>query len=149
MAVLPSPDSATDEPQLGLPTALPPTSLVPCWLHTPPARVKTHAAPSRELSSNPPTMAVLPSPDSATDQPCAAAPTAPVPTSFGPSCRKSANTGCDGQYSAAEISATPNSLDLVSRWRPHMSEGWTIVIGCVNNWDATDFVVADNAGVAV
>src|SRR5260370_42106019 len=31
-------------------------------------------------------MAVLPSADSATDQPCSAGPTAPVPTSFDPGC---------------------------------------------------------------
>jgi hypothetical protein len=40
------------------------------------------------LSINPPTMAVFPSPDSETDQPCCAplpyGPTAPVPTSFAP-----------------------------------------------------------------
>ena len=38
--------------------------------YTPPPRpVKTHAAPAPLLSSCPPTMAVLPSPDNATDQP--------------------------------------------------------------------------------
>src|SRR5262245_33427502 len=47
--------------------------------------VKTHAAPTPcELSSGPPTIAVLPSPDSETDSPCLAAPTAPVPTTFCP-----------------------------------------------------------------
>ena len=42
-----------------------PTSLLPCWVHTPPLRVNTHAAPARELSPGPPTTAVLPSADSA------------------------------------------------------------------------------------
>ena len=38
----------------------------------------------RPLSSGPPTMAVLPSADSATEAPCSAVPTAPVPTSLLP-----------------------------------------------------------------
>src|SRR6516165_3977745 len=83
MAVLPSSDNATEEPWTALPTAPVPTSLLPCWLQTPPLRVNTHAAPARELSPGPPTTAVSPSSDSATDQPCAA-PTAPVPTSLLP-----------------------------------------------------------------
>ena len=45
-----------------------PTSFAPCWLQTPPLRVKTHAAPLNPLSRYPPTIAVLPSPDSATEQ---------------------------------------------------------------------------------
>ena len=49
-----------------------PTSLAPCWVQTPPLRVNTHAAPVLELSPHPPTMAVLPSPDSATEEPCSA-----------------------------------------------------------------------------
>ena len=44
--------------------------------------LKTHAAPAFELSPGPPTMRVL-SP-SATDTPCWAFPTAPVPTSLLP-----------------------------------------------------------------
>jgi hypothetical protein len=44
---------------------------------------KTHAAPT-ELSPGPPMMAVLPSPDSATEVPWSAFPTAPVPTSLLP-----------------------------------------------------------------
>ena len=84
MAVLPSRDSATAEPCSALPTAPVPTSFDPCWLQTPPLRVNTHAAPAAELSSSPPTIAVLPSADSATEKPCSATPTAPVPTSFGP-----------------------------------------------------------------
>jgi hypothetical protein len=46
MAVLPSPDSATDLPWTAFPTAPVPTSLLPCWVQTPPLRVKTHATPS-------------------------------------------------------------------------------------------------------
>src|SRR5450756_67842 len=84
MAVLPSPDSATDQPCWVPPIAPVPTSLLPCWLHTPPLRVKTHVAPNDPLSANPPTVAVLPSDDSATERPWKAAPTAPVPTSLLP-----------------------------------------------------------------
>src|SRR3974377_2240236 len=84
MAVLPSADSATEWPCLALPIASVPTSLLLSWFQTPPLRVKTHAAPMYELSSTPPTMAVLPSADSATETPWAAFPTAPVPTSLLP-----------------------------------------------------------------
>ena len=86
MAVLPSAESATDEPWAAGwgPTAPVPISLLPCWVQTPPLRVKTHAAPAFELSLGPPTMAVLPSADSATEKPWKAAPTAPVPTSLLP-----------------------------------------------------------------
>src|SRR5260370_13906945 len=88
MAVFPSPDSETEEPCAAAPTAPVPTSFGPCWLHTPPERVNTHAAPAKSLSISPPTMAVFPSPDSAADQPCSAPlptrPPAPVPTSCGP-----------------------------------------------------------------
>src|SRR6516165_10724508 len=83
MAVLPSSDIATEKPWTALPTAPVPTSLLPCWFQTPPLRVKTHVAPACELSLGPPTTAVLPSLDNATDQPCAA-PTPPVPTSLLP-----------------------------------------------------------------
>jgi hypothetical protein len=69
MAVLPSPDSATDQPWFAAPTAPVPTSLLPCWVQTPRLRVKTHADPVFALSSGPPTMAVLPSADSETDLP--------------------------------------------------------------------------------
>src|SRR5262252_5802844 len=37
-AVLPSPASATDDPWKALPIAPVPTSLLPCWVHTPPLR---------------------------------------------------------------------------------------------------------------
>ena len=62
-----------------------PTSLSPCWVHTPPERVNTHTAPVLPLSTGPPTIAVFPSSESETDQPCPAPPiTAPVPTSLSP-----------------------------------------------------------------
>src|SRR6516162_6397041 len=70
-----------------------PTSLPPCCVQVPPLRVNTHAAPtgpttgdrsrSALLGPGPPTIAVLPSADSATDMPWLVLPTAPVPTSFG------------------------------------------------------------------
>src|SRR5262249_62237513 len=66
------------------PPALVPTSLFPCWLHTPPLRVNTHAAPAPALSLTPPTIAVLPSADSATEKPWAEFPTALLPTSLVP-----------------------------------------------------------------
>src|ERR1017187_8027142 len=89
MAVLPSADSATEMPcLLYVPTRSVPNSLLPCWLQTPPLRVKTQAAPIVLLSKGPPTMAVLPSADSATEMPwltpCFAS--EPVPTSSPPCC---------------------------------------------------------------
>src|SRR5208282_670979 len=83
--VLPSADSATDWPcSTSGPTAPVPTSLLPCWVHTPPLWVKTHTAPMSVLSPGPPTTAVVPSADSATEVPWLAPPTAPVPTSLLP-----------------------------------------------------------------
>jgi Transcriptional regulatory protein, C terminal len=58
-----------------------------CWagvVQTPPLRVWTHVAPVTLLSPTPPTMAVLPSADSATEWPCLACPTASLPTSMLP-----------------------------------------------------------------
>src|SRR5215475_11244002 len=86
IAVLPSADNATEMPWLALPPASVPTSFLPCCVQTPPFRVNTHAAPVLLLSDHPPTIAVLPSADSATDIPWRAFPTAPVPTSFLPCC---------------------------------------------------------------
>src|SRR5262249_58042534 len=83
MAVLPSPDSATEEPCWAWPAAPVPINFT-CSLHTPPLRVKTHVAPSLLLSFRPPMRAVLPSADSATEKPCWAAPTLLLPTSLGP-----------------------------------------------------------------
>jgi hypothetical protein len=56
----------------------------PRWVHGPPLRVKTRAATVRELSTGPPTRAVLSSPDSATEAPCLAFPTPPAPTKLVP-----------------------------------------------------------------
>src|SRR6516164_2539835 len=95
MAMLPSADSATEVPRC--PTELPVlTSLSPCCVQTPPLRVNTHAAPaaprpkgtdrSHRLSPGPPTMALLPSADNATDMPWQALPIASLPTSFLPCC---------------------------------------------------------------
>jgi hypothetical protein len=61
------------------PTAPEPTSFVDCWVQTPPFRVQTHAAPPPLLSLGPPTMAVLPSAEMATELPWEALPTAPEP----------------------------------------------------------------------
>src|SRR6266700_2437885 len=84
IAVLPSADNATDMPWRALPTASVPTSFLPCCVQTPPLRVNTHAAPVLLLSDHPPTMAVLPSAESATAMPWRPFPTAPMPTSFLP-----------------------------------------------------------------
>src|SRR5262249_17415572 len=73
-------------PWRALPIASLPTSFLPCCVQIPPLRVNTHAAPVLLLSDQPPTMAVLPSADSATDIPWRAFPTAPVPMSFLPCC---------------------------------------------------------------
>src|SRR5580658_8501256 len=62
MAVVPSADSATEAPWRAAPTAPLPKSFDPCWVQTPPLWVKTHAAPVFDLSSGPPTIAVVPSP---------------------------------------------------------------------------------------
>src|SRR5262245_22903871 len=83
-AVFPSADIATEAPCCAGSTAPAPTSLVPRWLHTPPLRVHTHAAPAIPLSPYPPTTAVFPSAVTATEFPCFAAPTANVPTSLVP-----------------------------------------------------------------
>src|SRR2546425_654578 len=84
MAAFPSADIATDHPWFALPPAPVPTSLALCWLHTPPLLMYTHAAPTARPSLYPPTMAVLPSAESATDLPWFALPPAPVPTSLAP-----------------------------------------------------------------
>src|SRR5215471_1950485 len=84
-AVLPSPETATEEPcDTLLPAAPAPVSLPPCWLQTPLERVNTHAAPEALLSLKPPSMKVFPSPDTLTAAPCCTLPAAPVPTSLLP-----------------------------------------------------------------
>src|SRR3982074_1029706 len=80
MTMLPSADSATEG------AALPSISLLPCCVQTPPLRPNTHAVPTLLLSDHPPTTAVLPSAESATDMPWRALPTAPTPTSLLPCC---------------------------------------------------------------
>src|SRR5438552_284723 len=111
MAVLPSADNATEVPWLteGPATAPVPTSFGPCWVQSPLVlRVKTHVAPSPSFSNGPPTMAVLPLLDRATDQPCLASPAAPPPTSFDP-CWVHCAKACCGEKNRA-ASATNRSL---------------------------------------
>ena len=86
MAVLPSAEIATEHPWRAGPTAPLPASLLPCCDQTPPLRVNTHTAPAARLSVCPPTIAVLPSAEIATEMPWRAAPTAPLPTSLPPCC---------------------------------------------------------------
>jgi hypothetical protein len=86
MAVFPSPDNATDDPSPEAPTPPMAASLLPCWVHTPPLRVNTHAAPKPELSFGPPRTAVLPSADNATDVPSPEAPVPSLATSLLPCC---------------------------------------------------------------
>src|SRR5262249_62244228 len=73
-------------PWRALPTAPLPTSLPPCCVQRPPLRANTHAAPVLLLSDQPPTRAVLPSAESATDMPWRALPPAPLPMSLLPCC---------------------------------------------------------------
>jgi hypothetical protein len=113
MAVLPSPDSATELPWLAplVPLTAPvPTSLIPCWLRTPALRVNTHTAPAPALSPAPPTMAVLPSAESATESPWLAEPLAPVPTRFEPCWVNCADTGCEAQNIALKTRADAAAL---------------------------------------
>src|SRR5580765_8209798 len=84
MTVLPSSDTATENPCCAAPAAPVPTSLAPCWLHTAPLRVYTHTAPALALSEYPPTTMVFPSAHIATAPPWCAGPTAPVPSSLAP-----------------------------------------------------------------
>jgi hypothetical protein len=67
IAVLPSAESETEVPWAAAWSAPVPTSLSPCWVHTPLLRVKTHAAPTKKLSKGPPMIAVLPSAERATE----------------------------------------------------------------------------------
>ena len=52
IAVLPSSESEAEEPCADWPTAPVPASLEPCWIHTPPDRVYTNAAPGAGDCSN-------------------------------------------------------------------------------------------------
>src|SRR5262249_28188487 len=86
LALSPPADTAPHMPCRALPRAPLQTPFLLCCVQIPPLRVNTHAAPVVLLSDHPPTMAVLPSADSATDMPWRAFPTAPVPMSFLPCC---------------------------------------------------------------
>src|SRR5208337_1035599 len=55
-----------------------------CWLHTPPERVNTQAAPAPLLSRGRPRITVLPPAEMATEKLWLAAAAAPVPTSLAP-----------------------------------------------------------------
>ena len=83
-AVLPSADRATENPNCGRPLASVGVSLTR-WDQPLLERVNTQPAPAVSPSVGPPTSAVLPSDDTATELPCDAGPTAPLPTNFGPS----------------------------------------------------------------
>src|SRR5262249_47324129 len=84
-------DSATEPPGgAPVPPAPVPTSLFPCWVHAPPLRVNTHAAPIALLSLGPATMAVLPLPDSATRNPGRR----PQPRRCRPACFPAGSTPC-------------------------------------------------------
>ena len=86
IAVFPSAERETDQPWPELPVPPVPANLLPCCVHTPAERVKTHAAPTQLLSSSPPKIAVFPSAERETDLPCCALPIAPLPTSLLPCC---------------------------------------------------------------
>src|SRR5262249_13743875 len=114
IAVLPSADIPTDQPCDAPPTASVATSFDPCWLQTPPLRVYIQAAPTPLLSFGPPTMAVLPSADSATEVACQAFPTAPVPTSLLPCCVNCASAGCESTSSMEQSNAAAHVLGVRS-----------------------------------
>src|SRR5262245_40758048 len=71
MAVLPLADIATEVPWRAGPIIPDPTSFTASRVGT----VKIHAAPTFTLSPGAPTMAVIPSEDNATEEPCRACPT--------------------------------------------------------------------------
>src|SRR5258706_127186 len=114
IAVLPSEERATEKRCSAIPTAPIPTSLAPCCVQTPPLRVNTHTAPAFVLSVNPPTIAVLPSEERATDSPCCAAPTAPVPRRFGPWAKVPARAG----LSCATNAVAARSMEIHGRRAP-------------------------------
>src|SRR5580658_6986345 len=85
-AVSPSDDRLTELPCAALPIAPLPTNLGPCWLQTAPARTNTQDAPAPEASPYPPSSAVLPSADKATDAPTNSSPLRPVGSNLEPCC---------------------------------------------------------------
>src|ERR1700733_12267134 len=76
-----SADSATEVPKKAAPILSVTVSSV-CWVQTLPLREYSHAAPTPELFSGPPTSAVLPSLDRATALPKSADPILPVGVSL-------------------------------------------------------------------
>src|SRR5262245_3078302 len=130
MAVLPSPESATDEPCSAAPAALVPTSFAACCVMVPPLRINTHAAPVFELSPGPPTMAVLPSADRETAWPCETPQpqgglTAPLPTSLSPSWVYCADAGC-----VAQSAAKTNSAQMIGPRRGRAPRNSTPFAAC-------------------
>src|SRR5262249_1725630 len=86
-AVLPSKDKATEAAKAGAPL-IPLGMSVACCVQVPlPLRVNTSAVTIRLSSGGAPTMAVLPSPDRPTDQPCSDCGLTAVPTSLAPCCQ--------------------------------------------------------------
>src|SRR5580704_130299 len=78
-------ESATEKPCCAGSIAPLPCSLPPSWLQVLPERVNIHAAPSKEASPGPPSINVLPSPESPTQLPCSRkVPVLPVPISLPP-----------------------------------------------------------------
>lgn len=108
-----------------------PTNLLPCCTHALPLRVNIHAAPagatngtrsrSALLGPGPPTMAVLPSADSATDIPWLPFRAASVPTGFAASCNPCAGASSPEAVCRACSAPAPapffgeRSLDRLAR----------------------------------
>ena len=65
-ADIPSPESATLEPNQPLAISPPPSTLCPAWEKVEPERVMSHAAPTRLASAGAPTRTALASPEIAT-----------------------------------------------------------------------------------
>ncbi len=116
-ATFPNPERATDLPRRESPTRPVPTSREPCCVQTPAERVKTQAAPRFAPSAGPPTSAVFPSPEIATDCPWLASPEVPVPTSLGPCCSQTpweraktqAAPVAASAFGAPEMSVSPSA----------------------------------------
>src|ERR1039458_6104824 len=117
MAVLPSAERDTNRPCQASPTASETTKSAPCLLQTPPLLVQTLAAPPP--SQGPPTMAVLPSAERDTDQPCPALITVPVPTNFGPCCENCARAG----WEESSVAQTRTSKRL-TEWSAGLQPAW-------------------------
>src|SRR5437773_1904603 len=94
----------TEMPCCAAPTPSEATSL-PCSAQTLPFLIQIHAAPTLLLSADPPTMAMLPSAETATEMPCWAAPTAPVPNNLD-CCVNCAKAGRKDRSSAHTITVS-------------------------------------------